>query len=65
MTTILLVKRNRLIYDLISHNVHLGINPRQKHHTIFFLSALLNLQTAQALHFWIIPPIYCFVVTQY
>ena len=51
MTTILLLKRNQLIYGLISHNVHLGINPSQKHHPIFLLSALLNLQTVQALHF--------------
>ena len=31
MNTILLLKRNCLIYGLISHNVHLGISPPQKH----------------------------------
>ena len=31
MTTILLLKRNWLIYGLISHNVHLGISLPQKH----------------------------------
>ena len=25
-----------LIYGLISHSVHLGINPSQKHHPLFF-----------------------------
>ena len=65
MTTILLLKRNPFIYGLISHNVHLGINTPQKHHPIFLLSALLNLQTVQALHFQTIPPIYCFFVTQH
>ena len=35
MTTILLLKRNWLIYGLISHNVHLGISPPQKHHSFF------------------------------
>ena len=44
-------KKKQLIYGLISDNVHLGIKPPQKHHPIFLLSALLNLQTVQALHF--------------
>ena len=44
-STILLLKRNQLIYSLISHNVHLGIKPPQKHHHLFFPSPLLNLQT--------------------
>ena len=35
MTTILLRKRNWLIYDLISHNQHLGISPPQKQHPLF------------------------------
>ena len=35
MTTILLLKRNWLIYSLISHNVHLGISLPQKHHPFF------------------------------
>ena len=39
------------IYGLISHNVHLGTTPPQKHQPIFLLSALLNLQTVQAPHF--------------
>ena len=65
MTTILLLKRNRSIYGLISHNVHLGIDQPQKHHPIFLLSALLNLQTVQALHFQTIIFIYCFFVTQH
>ena len=51
MTTILFLKRNQLIYGLISHNVQLGINPAQKHHPIFLLSALLSLKTAEARHF--------------
>ena len=51
MTKILFLKRNRLVYGLISHNVQLGINLSQKHQPIFLLSTLLNLQTVQALHF--------------
>ena len=35
MTTILLLKRNWLIYGLISHNMHLAISPLQKHHPFF------------------------------
>ena len=64
MTTILLLKRNRLIYGLISHNVHFGINIPQKHHSIFMLTAFSNMQTVQALHFYTIPPIDSFFVTQ-
>ena len=37
-------KKNRLIYGLISHNVHLGINPPQKHHPNVF--AKLPLKSA-------------------
>ena len=50
MTTVLLLKRNWLIYGLISHNVHLDISPPQKHHP-FLPSPLLNLQAVQALFF--------------
>ena len=55
-STILLLKRNQLIYSLISHNVHLGIKPPQKHHHLFFPSPLLNLQTFKVSFFKYTPP---------
>ena len=57
-STILLLKRNQLIYSLISHNVHLGIKPPQKHHHLFFPSPLLNLQTFKVSFFRYPPPHY-------
>ena len=61
MTTILLLKRNRLIYGLISHKVHFSINTPQKHYSKHYF---LNMQTVQALHLYTIPPIDSFFVTQ-
>ena len=60
MTTTLLLKKNWLSYGLISHSVHLGISPHQKHHPFFYQTPLLNLQAVQALLFQKIPSIYCF-----
>ena len=44
MTTFynLLLKRNRLTYGLIFHNVDLGINLPQKHHPLFQAKRLLK-----------------------
>ena len=60
MTTILLLKRNLLIYGLISTNVYLGISPPQKHYPIFLPSPPLNLLAVQALFFWKMSPNYRF-----
>ena len=60
MTAILLLKRNLLIYGLISTNVYLGISSPQKHYPIFLPSPLLNLLAVQALFFWKMSPNYRF-----
>ena len=64
MTTILLLKRNLLIYGLISHNVYLSISPPQKHYPIFLPSPLLNLLAVQALFFWKMSPNYRFFMNR-
>ena len=43
------------------HIVHLGINPPQKHHPLFFAKPPLNLQTVQAPYSRQFPPLYSFL----